>query len=193
MQAACEGDRWQYYMNGQCGKDGRDRKMRLRRTVRPYKKMAVARMRRDQTETWQQWGSPRSARTFKRVSSAQYSLDQITRHSIVIEHLHFTGVAGWYMKTFYVSYIHHQLIFHELFIGRPLTLLAGKTSPRRIRGKSRGKIHYTPAISGEVVRRSYGLWRANLEEACKSAWFPWIRCSSGVRLNVNVTTKVNFE
>lgn len=155
---------------------------------RPYKKTAVVRRRRDQTEIWQQWGSPRSARSFKGVS-----LDQITRHYIVIELLHFTAVAGWYMKTFYVSYIHHQLIFHELFIWRPLTLLAGKTSPMRIRGKSRGRLHYTPAISGEVVRRSYGWWCANLEEACKSAWFPWIRCSSGVRLNINVTTKVNFE
>lgn len=152
MQAACEGDRWQDYMNGQCVKDSWDRKMRLRRTVRPYKKTAVVRMRRDQTETWQHWGSPRSARSFKQVRLDQDGLDQITRHSIVIEHLHFTAVAGWYMKTFYVSYIHHQLIFHELFIWRPLTLLAGKTSPKRIHGKSRGKIHYTPAISGEVVR-----------------------------------------
>lgn len=44
-----------------------------------------------------------------------------------MEHLHFTALPGWYVETIYVSYIHHQLIFHELFIQRLLALLAGIT------------------------------------------------------------------
>lgn len=44
-----------------------------------------------------------------------------------LEHLHSTALPGCYVETIYVSDIHHQLIFHELFMGRLLAPLAGVT------------------------------------------------------------------
>lgn len=154
--------------------DGWDKKMRLRSTVRK-------RMR--QTEIWEQWSSPRSAQWPIKSGSNNSALYKTIE---CYEDLHITALPGWYMEIFHVSYIHHQLIFHELFIQGHLTCWQEYLSPRRSRVKHRGKIHYSPPISGEVIMLGRLMFKC--KGSRPSAWFQCNRCSSGVRLNVNVTT-----